>query len=67
MAVVTLHCFAQTFSSCEEQRLLSSCDMQASHCGKFSCYGAQALGHMGFNSCSLQALEHGLSGCGTGA
>ena len=79
MAVLTLHCCAQTFASWEEQRLLSRCDMQASHSGKFSCCGAQALGHMGFNSCGLQVsedglsgygsldLEHKLSSCGTGA
>ena len=32
------------FSSCGEQGLLSSCGMQASLCGGFSCCGAQALG-----------------------
>ena len=30
-------------SNCDEQGLLSSCGVQASHCGGFSC-GAQALG-----------------------
>ena len=33
----------QAFCS-REQRLLSSYGVQASHCGGFSCYGAQALG-----------------------
>ena len=41
------------FSSCGEQGLLSSCGMQASHCGGFSCCGAWAwvLGSSGFSSC----------------
>ena len=30
------------FSNCGEQGLPSSCSAQASHCGGFSCYGAQA-------------------------
>ena len=33
-----------TFSSCSEQGLLSICSVRASHCGGFSCHGAQALG-----------------------
>ena len=32
------------FSSCEEQELLSSCSVWASHRGSFSCCRAQALG-----------------------
>ena len=51
------------FCSCGEQGLPSS---WASHCGGFSCCGAQALGHVGF-SCSSQALEHRLNSCGTQA
>ena len=39
--------FAWSFSSCEKQRLLSSCGGQASHWGGFSCCGARALGHVG--------------------
>ena len=35
---------AQAFSSCIEHGLLSSCGAQASHCGGFSCFRAQALG-----------------------
>ena len=31
------------------------------HCGGFSCCGAQALGGAGFNSCGSQALEHGFN------
>ena len=35
------------FSSCGEQGLLSSCSAWASHCGGFSCCGAQAVGYSG--------------------
>ena len=41
------------FSSCSEWGLLSSCGAQSSHCGGFSCYRAQALGHTGFSSCDV--------------
>ena len=44
LAALGLHCYTWAFSSCSEQGLLSSCGMRASHCGGFSCYGAQALG-----------------------
>ena len=37
LAVLGLCCCARAFSSCLEWRLLSSCGMQASHCGGFSC------------------------------
>ena len=43
------------FSSCGEQRLLSSDGAQASHWGGFSCCRAQALGHSGFNNCDTRA------------
>ena len=50
------------------------CSAQASHCGGFSCCGAQALGARasvfvahGLRSCGLQALEHKLSSCGAWA
>ena len=43
----------QAFSSCDEQRLLSSCGAWASHCSGFSC-GAWALG-LGLSTCVLQA------------
>ena len=39
----------------------------ASHCGGFSCCGAQALGHAAFSSCGSQALEHRLNSCGSWA
>ena len=32
-----MHCCTWAFSSCGEQRLLSSCGVQASHCSGFSC------------------------------
>ena len=41
------------FSSCREQRLLSSHTAWASHRSGFSCCGAQALGHVDFSSCGL--------------
>ena len=40
VAVLGLHCCTQTFSSC---------------CGGFSCCRAQAVGHVGFSSCSSWA------------
>ena len=33
----------RTFSGCKEQRLDFLAVLQASHCGGFSCWGAQAL------------------------
>ena len=48
--------------------------MQASHCGGFSCCGAQALGARasavaacGLSSFGLRALQHSLSSCGARA
>ena len=41
--------------------------VQASRGGGFSCCGALALGHAGFDSCSSRALEPRLSSCGTHA
>ena len=62
LAVLGLCCCVQAFSSCGQQGLLSSCYLQASRCGGFSC-GAQALGSTGFRSCSMWILvvTHGLS------
>ena len=51
------------FSNFSKEGFLSACGVQASHCGGFSCWGAQALGHLGFSSCDLRALEFGLSSC----
>ena len=33
------------------------CNVQAAHCGSFSCHGAQASGAQGLSSCNTQALE----------
>ena len=33
-----------------------------SHCSGFT-YGSQAIGHMGFNSCSFWAVKHRLNNC----
>ena len=49
------------FSSCGEWGLVSSCGVQSSHCSGFSCWGAHALGRLGFSSCSSWALGHRLS------
>ena len=46
----------QAFCSCDEL-LLSSCGAWVSRCSGFSRCRAQAPGHEGFSSCSLQALE----------
>ena len=52
----------------------SSCGARASHCGGFSCCGAQALGARdsvvvacGLSSCVSRALEHRFSSCGARA
>ena len=55
------------FFSCGKWGLLPSCGVQTSHGGGISCWGAPALGHEGFSSCSFQPLEHRLSSCGAGA
>ena len=60
------------FSSCGHWGLLSSCGVQASPWGGFSC-GAQSLGTWasevvvcGFSGCGSWALEHRLCSCGKG-
>ena len=45
------------FSSFWERGLHFSC-AQASHCGSFSCCGAQAVWHTGFSSWNSQTPEH---------
>ena len=47
MAVLDLCCCEDLFSSCGEWGLLSSCSVQASHCGGFSCCRPLTLGHAG--------------------
>ena len=49
LTLLGLHC-TQTFSSCGEQGLLSTCGAQASNCGGFSCCGAHAV-ECGLSSC----------------
>ena len=44
LVVLGLHHCAWAFSTCGEQRLLSSCGAWASHCSGFSCCAAQVLG-----------------------
>ena len=39
-----LHCCVWAFSSCGERGATLHCGARASHCGGFSCCGAQALG-----------------------
>ena len=46
-------------SSCGEWGLLSSCGAKASHWGDFSCHRAQALGCVGFGSCSSRVQSRG--------
>ena len=55
LAVLGLCRYVQAFSSCSDWGLLSSCSAQASHCCGFSCYGAWALGCVGFSSCCIRA------------
>ena len=52
LAVLGLHCFTLSFSSCSKWRLLQS--TQASHFGGFSCGGVQTLGCVGFSSYGTQ-------------
>ena len=41
LAILDFHSCMWAFSSCGKQRLLSSCGVQASHCGGFSYCGAE--------------------------
>ena len=50
LAVLGLCCRVQAFSSFGEQGLLSGCGVTSSHCGCFSCCGAQALRARGLSS-----------------
>ena len=47
LAVLGLCSCVWAFTSCCKLGLLSRCDVQASHCGGFSCCWAQALGYVG--------------------
>ena len=74
MAALGLRCCVQAFSSCSEQGATLGCGARASHCGGFSCCGAQALSARasvvaarGLSSCGWWALERMLSSCGARA
>ena len=54
----------QTFSSCGDWWLLSSCGVWPSSCGDFSCCKAWVLGHMNFSTCSSWVLEDRLNSYG---
>ena len=45
------------FSSCRKWGLLSSCNVQSSYSGDFSCYKASALGHVGISRCGFWVPE----------
>ena len=57
LAALGLRCSMQAFFSCSERRPLSTHGAQASHCGGLSCWGAQALRLLCFNTCSSWAQE----------
>ena len=66
-------CCARAFSHCGEQGLLFV-NSAHSHCGGFSCCGAQALGMKvsvvvacGLSSCGSRDLERRFSSCGAQA
>ena len=50
LAVLGLFCCLRAFSSWREWGLLFGCSARASHCGGFSCWRSQALGHEGFSN-----------------
>ena len=71
LAVLSLHCCTQAFSSCGEWGATLRCSAPASHCGGFSCCRAQALGTQpsvvvarGLSSCGSWILDRRLSSCG---
>ena len=56
-AALCLHYCVRAFFSCEDWALLSSCGVQPSHCGGFSCPGAWAPGHTGVSGCRTWAQQ----------
>ena len=50
LTALGLHYCLRAFSSLGKWGLLVGCGVRASHCGGFSCFGAQALGGVGFGS-----------------
>ena len=74
LAALGLRCCVQAFLWLWRAGATLHCGAGASHCGGFSCHGAQALGVQasvvvahGLSSCGLRALEHRLSSCGAQA
>ena len=55
MAVLGLHCYAQSFSNCSKQGIVPVFCVWASHCSNFSCCEAGILG------CRLSSWAHRLS------
>ena len=72
VAVLSLHCGTQAFSSCSKWGILCRCSAQVAHCGGFSCWRTEALGCTasssvahGLSSSGAQVLEcSGCSSCG---
>ena len=61
LAVLSLCCHMQAFSSCGEGRLHSSCSVRASHCSDFSCSETQVLGQSDCSSFGTKTyLFHGI-------
>ena len=72
--ILFIYLFLALLGLCCCTRAFSSCGAWASHCGGFSCCGAQALGAWasvvaarGLSSCGSRALERRLSSCGARA
>ena len=53
LTALNLCCCSKPFSDCREQGLLSSRSARVSHCGDFSCCGAQAPEHELSSCCAL--------------
>ena len=51
------------FSSCDQWKLLSSCCARASHCGSFSCCGAQDQTHVSCNGRANSSLRSHQGAC----
>ena len=51
----------------ESRQLAFCCQVQASHCGGFSCCGPQALGHVDFSSCGAWVPKRRLGSCASQA
>ena len=74
LAALCLHCCVRAFLWLQGAGATFHCGVWASHCGGFSCCGAQALGALAsvvaarrLSSCGSQALERRLGSCGARA